>query len=119
MKSSANPLSLHHLTALDVAPPELVSIAAALGCDHVCLCTQVEDATRAIFPCVEDEAMVAAVAARCAETGVTVHNLEYFPDEPLVNVELYRGGLERGARLGARRATAHIHDPDPGRATDT
>src|SRR5439155_6594150 len=68
---------------------------------------------------VEDEAMVAAVTARCAETGVTVHNLEYFPVEPLVNVELYRGGLERGARLGARRATAHIHDPDLGRATDT
>jgi sugar phosphate isomerase/epimerase len=114
----ANPLSLHHLTALDVSPPELVSIAAALACDHVCLFTQVQDATRAMFPCVEDEAMLAAVAARCAETGVTVHNLEYFPVEPSMRLELYRAGLERGARLGARRATAHIHDPDASRATD-
>jgi sugar phosphate isomerase/epimerase len=115
--SPANPLSLHHLTALDVSPPELVSIAAALACDHVCLFTQVQDATRAMFPCVEDEPMLAAVAARCADTGVTVHNLEYFPVEPDVNLDSYRGGLERGARLGARRATAHIHDPEPARAT--
>jgi sugar phosphate isomerase/epimerase len=111
-----NPLSLHHLTALDVSPAELVSIAGALGCDNVCLFTQVQDATRAMFPCVDSEAAAKAVAQRCADTGVTVHNLEYFPIAPDVSVEIYRPALERGARLGAARATAHIHDPQFDRA---
>jgi sugar phosphate isomerase/epimerase len=109
-------LSLHHLTALDVSPPELVDIAAALDCPHVCLFTQVQPETRAMFPAVEDEAMAAAVAERCAATGVRVHNLEYFPVAPETVPRLYRPALERGARLGARRATAHIHDADRGRA---
>jgi len=113
---TANPLSLHHLTALDVSPPDLVSIAATLGCDHVCLFTQVQAATRDLFPCVEDEAMRRAVAERCADTGISVHNIEYFPIEVGVDLELYQPAFERGARLGARRATAHIHDPQLDRA---
>ncbi len=108
-------LSLHHLTVLDVAPEELVSIAAALGCDHVCLFTQVQVATRAMFPSVDSDAAAAAVAERCAGSGVTVHNLEYFPIVEGVRVESYGPALERGARLGAARATAHIHDPEPAR----
>jgi len=115
----ANPLSLHHLTALDVSPPELVTIAADLGCDHVCLFTQVQPETRALFPAVEDAAMAAAVAERCAATGVSVHNLEYFPVTPETDPKCYRPALERGARLGARRATAHIHDAERGRALAT
>ncbi len=111
-----NPLSLHHLTALDVSPAALVSIAADLGCAHVCLFTQVQDATRAMFPCVDSDAAAKAVAERCAATGVTVHNLEYFPLPAGVDLEAYRPALERGARLGAARATTHIHDPETDRA---
>lgn len=111
----ANPLSLHHLTALDVPPAELVSIAAEVGCPSVCLFTQVEPAMSDLFPCVADAAGVAAVTARCAETGVSVHNLEYFPVTAETDLEAFRPGLERGARLGAARATAHVHDPEPAR----
>jgi sugar phosphate isomerase/epimerase len=112
----ASALSLHHLTTLDVSPPELVDIAAVLDCGHVCLFTQVQAETRSMFPAVEDAAMAAAVAERCAATGVGVHNLEYFPVSPETDPGLYRPALERGARLGAKRATAHIHDTDRGRA---
>jgi sugar phosphate isomerase/epimerase len=114
-----NPLSLHHLTALDVSPPELVTLAATLGCDHVCLFTQVQAETRAMFPAVEDETTAAAVAERCAATGVSVHNLEYFPVAADTDPALYRPALERGARLGARRGTAHVHDAERGRALAT
>lgn len=117
--SRANPLSLHHLTALDVSPAELVSLAATLGCDHVCLFTQVQPETRALFPAVEDEAMLRAVIDRCAATGVTVCDLEYFPVTADVDISAYRGALERGARMGAQRATAHIHDPERDRAIAT
>ncbi|MDB5483748.1 MAG: Xylose isomerase domain protein barrel [Caulobacteraceae bacterium] len=115
----ANPLSLHHLTALDVSPPELVTLAAALGCDHVCLFTQVQAETRALFPAVEDASMAEAVAERCAATGVSVHNLEYFPVAAETDPAVYRPALERGARLGAGRATAHIHDAERGRSLAT
>ena len=119
VSARANPLSLHHLTALDVSPPDLVAIAAELGCDHVCLFTQVQAETRALFPAVEDEETAAAVAKLSAATGVNVHNLEYFPVAPETDPKLYRAGLERGARLGARRATAHIHDAERDRALGT
>ena len=114
-----NPLSLHHLTVLDVAPADLVDLAAELGCDHACLFTQVEPATRGVFPCVEDAAGVAAVAARCAASGVSICDLEYFPVKPGLDVTDYAAALERGARLGATRGTAHIHDPERGRALET
>ncbi len=115
-RPAARPLSLHHLTALDVSPPDLVTLAAALGCDHVCLFTQVEPEVRSLFPCVEDEAMVEAVATRLRQTGLTVCDLEYFPVRPGLEMDAYRPALDRGARLGAGRATAHIHDPDRDRA---
>ena len=114
--SAPHALSLHHLTALDVSPARLVDIAAELDCPYVCLFTQEHAATREMFPTVADDAGVRQVLERCAATGVGVCDLEYFPIEPGLDLETYRGGLERGARLGATRATAHIHDADRGRA---
>jgi sugar phosphate isomerase/epimerase len=115
----ANPISLHHLTVLDASPAELVSIASSLSCDHVCLFTYVPAAAGDAFPRVGDSETCAAVIARCDETGVSVHNIEYFGVHEDIDLELYRPGLERGRRLGARRATAHIHDPVRDRGIET
>ena len=110
-------LSLHHLTALDVSPADLVSLAAELGVEHVCLFTQVEPATAGLFPAVS-AANSSEVRARCAATGVTVCNLEYFPLTAGVDLSLYKAGLDIGAALGARRATCHVQTGEPEHGID-
>ncbi|MHC8380489.1 sugar phosphate isomerase/epimerase family protein [Pseudomonas sp. LB3P14] len=111
-------LSLHHVTVMDVGPAELVSIAAQVGCQHVCFFTHVAPEAQQLFPCVWDEKTLAEVALRCADTGVSANSLEYFDVYPEVNLDIYRKGLEIGARLGARCATTHVKDTDPQRAID-
>jgi len=111
-----HPLSLHHVTVMDVGPAELVSIAAELGCQHVCLFTHVDPEALQLFPCAWDSATLREVAQRCSATGVSAHSLEYFNVYPDVDLNIYRRGLEIGAQLGARCATTHVKDSDPQRA---
>ena len=73
-----HPLSLHHLTALDASPAELIGIAGALGCTHVTLFTHVPEAARHVYPMVTAEA-VAELRAALDRSGVTLCNLEVFP----------------------------------------
>lgn len=111
-------LSLHHVTVMDVGPAEVVSIAAELGCQHVCLFTHVDPEALHLFPCMWDGALLREVVRRCSDTGVTPHSLEYFNVYPDINLDIYRQGLEIGARLGARCATTHVRDSHPRRAAD-
>lgn len=115
---SADFLSLHHLTALDADAPALVDLAKAADCRYVCLFTHVPEAARAIFPFVATREDVAAVSARLRATGVRVHNIEYFPIAADVRVDAYADALQRGAELGAARATVHINHEDRAIALD-
>lgn len=110
------PLSLHHLTALDLAPADLVSLAAELGCSHVGLFVHLPAQVRARFPLVGDAAGETLVRRRLDETGVRVNNLEVFALAAGTDLAEFRPALERGLRLGARQATVHIHEPDEARA---
>ena len=111
-----NPLSLHHLTVLDVSPPELIDIAAATGCSRVCVFVH-SIVPELGFPIV-DEAGVEAIKARTSATGVEVYNLEFFPIEVQVDFASFERALRVGVGLGARRITAHVHDPDLDRASE-
>jgi len=111
-------LSLHHVTAMEASPPELVSIAAELGLRHVCLFTCVTPEAASLFPVEWTPSLRAETAARCADLGVSVHNLEWFDVTPEDNVDFHRRGLEIGAKLGARTATTHVVDTDPARAAE-
>jgi sugar phosphate isomerase/epimerase len=115
---AARPLSLHQLTALDASPAELVAIASTLGCEHVCLFTHVPERARHIYPAVTNETRQ-AVADGLERSGVSLFNLEVFPLTTDVALDEFRAGLELGASLGARRATAHIHIEDAAQATET
>lgn len=105
---ATHPVSLHHLTALDAAPTELVAIAGMLGCEHVTLFTHVPEQARGFYPCVA-ASEVSALRDSLAAASVTVCNLEVFPlaSNALKDLE---EGLRIGAALGAPRATAHVHD---------
>lgn len=104
-------LSLHHLTALDASPAELVAIAGRLGCDHVCLFTHVPGPITGLFPRV-GEADVAELSASLRRAGVTLCNLEVFPLDADPDWAGFERALAVGQALGASRATAHIHDLD-------
>lgn len=111
MKDVRAPLSLHQLTVLELSPVELVNLAAALGCSHVGLFTSLPPGMATRFPCIATEEQEAAVAERLAATGVGVNNAEVFALHDGLALEELRAGLERAARLGARVATVHLHEP--------
>lgn len=116
--------ALHHLTVRTAAPEDLPGLAAAAGFQEVCLFTHVPAVTltgggggSAPFPLVTQQNALAVAAALRAH-GIGVVNCEYFPVSATVPVSAYREALALGAGLGARRAVAHIHDPDQSRAVD-
>jgi sugar phosphate isomerase/epimerase len=113
-----HPLSLHHVTVMDVSPAELVVIAAELGCKHVCLFTHVAPEAQQLFPCRWDSATIKEVTQRFSDTGISAHSLEYFDVYPEFDLDIYRKGLEIGAQLGAHCATTHVKASDTQHAAD-
>jgi sugar phosphate isomerase/epimerase len=108
-------LSLHHLTAMSLSPEELVAVAAAAKCQHVCLFTYMPDVVRNRYPVV-DGTMAEGLARAFSDSGVSLYNLEVFPLGQDSDWDGMAAGLALGAKLGARHATAHVHEPDEGRA---
>jgi sugar phosphate isomerase/epimerase len=105
----ARSLSLHPLNALDVDPVGLIGIAGRLGVGHVCLFTSVPEAAAGFYPMVAP-ADVDDVRRALDGEGVTLVNLEVFPLDRDGPFDHLIAGLETGARLGASRATVHIHE---------
>lgn len=109
-------LSLHHLTVLDATPARLVDLAADTGCAHVCVFTFIPPAAAGRFPVVAS-ADVPDLRARMDDRGVSASNLEVFPLDGAEDRDAFARALDVGARLGATRATAHLHAvADPGEA---
>jgi sugar phosphate isomerase/epimerase len=111
-------ISLHHLTALDVDAAALARIAAALGCDAICIFSYLPPAYRGQFPCIETMQSARALKSVLKQTGIRVCNLEVFNISPELSLDDMLPGLERGAELGATNATVHIRESDEGRAAD-
>jgi sugar phosphate isomerase/epimerase len=118
MTQPRNPLSLHHLTLMDVSVPELIDIAAKLDVPHVGVFVRGSGRNGSAFPLVADEAGLRAAKERLNATGVTVHNLEVFIITPKTDPAAFRPALEMGAALGAARLTGQVSDPDESRAHD-
>ena len=112
MSVSTDPsIALHQLTALELSPVELVDLAAKVGCSHVGIFTSLPKGIATRFPCVITPEHEAALAERLTATGVQVNNAEVFALREGVAIADYREGLARAARLGARVATVHVHEP--------
>jgi sugar phosphate isomerase/epimerase len=110
------PISLHHIVTPDISAVELVALAGATGCAHVCVFTEPPPPSWP-FPCVTDENIGEVLAAMNAHQ-VSAYGVTSFPVGPETDVGAYEGGLARGGRLGATYASARILDPDEARATD-
>ena len=114
----ARPIGLAALTALELAPPDLVSCAARAGYDHVGLRLVPATPDEVRHPIVGDTPLVRETLRRLADTGVRVFDVEVFRLTPETKVESFRGALDTAARLGAREALVAGNDADLERLVD-
>ena len=69
-------IGLEHLTLLEIAPPEFVTLAAAAGFDTVGLRVAPVTPGEKAWPLSPGAPMLAETRRRCADTGVSVHAVE-------------------------------------------
>lgn len=103
-------ISLHHLTITETTPSEFADVAAAVGCDHVCLFVKIPAGPAAafpyVFPRVENAAAARELKTRMDGLGLSVWNVDTFMIQPGVKIEDYHETLEIAALLGARTINA-------------
>ncbi len=110
------PLALHHQTALEVSPAELLAIAHELDCQHVCVFAHLPLPDLPFKAVTAD--MVPELRARMTATGVTVTNVEFFALTEHVDVESFRPAIELGAQLGGQRLVVISFDTVASRAAE-
>jgi len=110
--------SLAALTALELAPPALIDVAAACGYDHVGIRLLPATPGGIAYPLMEDVAGLRQTIARLDATGVTVADLEVVAFRPNTDIAAFSAFFETGTRLGARHILVAAYDPDLDRFTD-
>ena len=103
--------SLAALTALDLAPPKLVDVAAACDYDHVGLRLLPAVPGGVVYPLMDDKAQLKETIARLDATGVTVADLEVVAFRPETEVSGFSRFFETGAQLGAKHMLVAAYDP--------
>ena len=111
-------IGLAPLTALELAPPDLVTCAVEAGFDFVGLRLIPATAEEVQHPMVGDTGLVRETARRVAEARIPVLDVEIFRLKPETDVAGYRAALETAARFGAREALVAGNDPDEARLID-
>jgi sugar phosphate isomerase/epimerase len=112
------PLSLAHLTVLDLAPPEMIRLAAEVGYDRVGLrLIRVTDTTPG-YPLHQDPVALRATRAALDNSGITVNDIEFVRLTPEFSPQDLLPFLEAGAALGARHVICAPYDPDLSRLSD-
>ena len=111
-------LSLAHLTVISLAPPEVVDVAARTGYRYVGIRLVAATADSPAYPLMNDKTMMRETKARLADTGISVHDIEFVRFAPETDVESFLPFLEAGAELGARHVIGAGYDPDRGRLID-
>jgi len=101
-----HPISLAHLTVLDLPPPQMIRLAASLGYDRVGLrLIRVTD-TSPGYPLMDDPALLRDTRAALAETGVTVQDIEFLRLTPGVSPR--KSVTVSGCRRNAWRAACDL-----------
>jgi sugar phosphate isomerase/epimerase len=108
-------IGLEHLTLLETAPPELVTLAAAAGFDTVGLRVGPVTPDEETWPLYPGSPMLAETRRRCADTGLSVHAVEAIALGPGSVLAGQERVLETAAALGARYLNVICDDPDTGR----
>jgi sugar phosphate isomerase/epimerase len=98
------PLSLAHLSELDVPPLELVELAARAGFASIGLRTAPASPGGVVYP-LTTETEQTEMRRRLAANGLKVLEVEVVPLSSTTRVADYRAMLETGAAIGASRLT--------------
>jgi sugar phosphate isomerase/epimerase len=112
-------IALAQLTALELPPPKLLSVAAAAGYQQVGLRLLPVTPGATAYPLMDDPAMLRETRGRMADTGVTIADLEIVMLKPDTNVAAYLPFLETGAQLGAKHVLIAAYDPEESRLVET
>jgi sugar phosphate isomerase/epimerase len=113
-------LALDHLTAIDAAPLDLVSLAVEVGCAAVCLFLH----PMAVLPrlpsvdLVGDLAARRALKARCDDLGVGIELAYPFTLTGRIDLADFIPALDAAAELGVRAANILNFDREPARRAD-
>jgi sugar phosphate isomerase/epimerase len=98
------PLSLAHLSELDVPPLELVALAARAGFASIGLRTSPASPGGVVYP-LRRAAEQAEMRKRLTDNGVTVLEVEMVPLMSTMRTADYKPMMEVGAAIGASRLT--------------
>lgn len=112
------PLSLAHLTVLDLAPPEMIRLAARCGFQSVGLRLVAVTDTTPGYPLMDDPAMLRAAKRALAETGTRVLDIEFIRITPETDAGGYEPMFAAGAEIGARHVITAPYDDDLSRLAD-
>lgn len=109
---SVRRIGLAALTCMELAPHELVSVAAKAGYD--CVGLRLIPVAQQVLPPFD----LAETERRLADAGLKVLDVEVFRLDPATRVAEFEPVLETAARLGATEILAHGADPDEARLRD-
>lgn len=104
--------SLAALTALELAPPELIEVAARCGYGQVGLRLLPAMQGGVAYPLMDDQALMSETIKRLRATGVTVADLEVVAIRPDTDIAAFKPFFDAGARVGAKHILVAGYDPD-------
>lgn len=110
--------SLAALTALELAPPELIEVAARCGYEKVGLRLLPATPGGIAYRLMDDGPLLRETLRRLQSTGVTVADLEVVAFRPETDVASFTSFFETGARLGAKHILVAAYDPNLARFSD-
>lgn len=113
-----NPITLDHLTVLEVGPPELITLGAEAGYPAVGLRLNSPMQGGIEYRLRAGTSAMKETLQRMADTGVRVFDIEVLVLASDTDVAAYTETLEAGAALGAKRVCVNIDDADRDRAID-
>jgi len=116
--NSTPPVGIGHLTMLDVAPPDWVSLAHEAGFDAVGIRASAVGPTEEPWPMAVGSPMLAETLRRMNDTGVHVVDVELIRLTPQTVATDHLSLFEVGAQLSARFVNVMVDDADPSRARD-
>jgi len=113
-----HPLSLAALTVLEIAPHEMIEVAAAAGFPFVGLRLVPATLDEPHTPVVGNEAELKRILAALEQTGVKVLDVEILRLKPDTDVRDYLPVLEVGARVGATEILVAGNDDNEARTIE-
>ncbi|WP_441236199.1 sugar phosphate isomerase/epimerase family protein [Bradyrhizobium sp. 930_D9_N1_4] len=103
---------------LDLAPPEMIELAARCGYEKVGLRLLPATPGGIAYRLMDDAPLLRETLGRLQSTGVTVADLEVVAFRPETDVASFAPFFETGARLGAKHILVAAYDPDLARFSD-